>query len=208
MAAVQLNEVVEPLYVFVPGAPEDLLIRAWRQAARRFFLETRAWQCDPVVTDGATFAEYTLTSPYDDSEVIDLSVKPKLSGIELAKRTFEQSMDRGYSEGNLPKAFRMGAPGTMVLLPAPTSSVLSQLTQVRGVLQPTRDAASIDDSVERYFEFIEFGALEYVFRVPNQPWSDLTQSNGYRALFQEEIDKKMHVSDMKDVPRTVQYGGY
>jgi len=208
VAALQLSDVVEPLYVFTPGAPEALLINAWRQAARRFFRETRAWKVDPAVAVGATNAEYNLVSPYTGSEVFDLASNPKLSGIELDKMTFEQARARNFPASGTPAAVRMGAPGTMILMPTPTSDVSASLSFVRGVVQPTRDAQAIDDSVQRYFEFIEFGALEYVFRVPNQPWSDLAQSNGYRALFQEEIDTASHVSDMKDVPRTVAYGGY
>lgn len=211
MAAVQISEVVESIYVFASGAPEALLVSAWRNAARKFFRDTRAWRADPTIAVGATTGEYTLTSPYADSEVVDLSTDPEMDGRALRKATLEQAQSRGYIGTGAPAAFRIGAPGTMILMPAPTSDVTPQLSVVRAVLMPTRDAETIDDSMMKYFDIIEFGALEYVFRVPGKSWSDLAQSNGYRALFQEEIDK--HTShgdagDMRNVPRTVRYGGY
>ena len=98
----------------------------------------------------------------------------------------------------------------MILMPNPGVDVSSHLTFVRGAIQPTRIAAAIDDSMEKYFEVIEYGALEHVYRVPNQPWSDFKASNGYRQMFMEAIDLHRHRGDdgdMQGVARTVRYGG-
>lgn len=213
MAALQLNDVVEALYVFAGQAPEDLLIKAWRTAARRFFRETRTWRADLTAGSAIPGGLVAVAASYSDTEVIDLSSNPKYAGTELERMTLEQARYRNFPSIGTPQAWRMAPTNGIYILPAPNPSGIadaSLLTNLRGVLSLTVSATTIDDSVRKYFEAIEYGTLEYVYRVPNQQWSDYKASNGYREMFQDAIDRhasKGEDGDMLGVPRKVQYGG-
>jgi hypothetical protein len=213
MAALQINDVVETMYPFAPGAPEALLVRAWRDAARRFFTETRAWRVEPVITlsvlVGATYAEYDMTSPFNETEVFDFA-ELQYQLCDIPRYTREQVRARGIpTAGGVPVAARMGSPDNMVVMPVPSGDLSADMS-VLGMIRPTRSAIEIDDSVEKYFDVIDFGALEYVLRVPGQPWTDIKLSVGYNEKFEAEVDEHMHKGsdgDMRGVRRTVRYGG-
>lgn len=82
------------------------------------------------------------------------------------------------------------------LLDDPKSVALFQVPSqagslvVRFAMIPTRTATTLPDSLANYWpEAIAYGALERIYRLPNQPFSDAKASLAYGQMFQIEISK-------------------
>lgn len=205
----QLEDVIEPLFTICGGAPDELLINAYRAAARKFLTDTYAWREEVDVTvDGGSTAFYDATVP-TDAEMFDFTQMDD-NGTRLTKMTYEQAAYRQYPTTGTASALRMGALNQLVVMPDPGTDISATLT-IRAVLRPTLTADTIpDDIVNRFSEAIEFGVAQRVFRVPNEDWTDYQASTYYGELFQEQIDlNTVRASDgmMRGVKRTVRYGG-
>lgn len=206
-----LNDLVQPLFIDVPGAPEELLTLAYREAARRFFTRTLGWREDAAVAmSGATTNLYTLTPASSDVEVFD-TTHVKRNTRPLEKRTAEQLKPFADESTSTPRVYTLTRAGLLQLAPDPGVDDSALLT-VRVALRPARDATAIpDDVVDDYTEALQFGALEKLLRAPNQPWTSPQMSDYYRTLFEREIDyHRSHATDGNQVgvARAVRYGGY
>jgi len=205
----QIQDLIEPLFPLVGDAPDQLLISAYRTAAREFLRKTYAWKSlDLAIAQGAGAGEYDITPP-TDGEVFDFTYAEH-ENHRLEKLTYEQARARNFSDSGSPRKARMGPLNTLILQPAPAADVSAELT-VRAVIRPTKTADELpDDIVDRFCESFESGALEILMRTPNQPWSDINMSRYYRGLFRDDIEEaELRATDefMRGVPRRVRYGG-
>lgn len=204
----ELNDVIESLFTFCGEAPDELLVSSYRTAARRFLTETRAWR-EVVTATAVSTAVYTLNVPVD-AEAFDFT-QHETAEHKLLKMTHEQIANRAFSHTGTPLAVRIGDINQLIVAPDPLVDISSSLV-VRAVLRPTLTAESIpDDLIDRYSEVFEYGALERVFRVPGQEWTDFSASAFYAGLFREHTDiESARAADgnMRGIKRTVRYGGY
>ncbi|HSG97299.1 MAG TPA: hypothetical protein VLA11_04855 [Woeseiaceae bacterium] len=206
----QISDLVEPLFVYSGSAPDELLITKYRDAARRFFRDTRAWRFDVVTITQAVgdTSTYDLTVP-TDSEAFDFN-SPVYDELPIPKMTREQTKARKFPATGSPGAIRLGAMNQVILSPDPGADA-SALLSIRAVLRPTRTADTLDDDLaDQFAEFIEYGALETLLRMPKEDWTDLTLSAYYRGLFIEGVDTtraRASTGMMAGTRGTVRYGG-
>ncbi len=205
-----LNDLIEDLYIYVPNAPEQILKRAYVDAAREFMKETRAWR--PVVTsitvvDGKT-DEYTLAPP-SDAEFFD-TIFVDYKDDRLPKATYAQIRRRVSPHSMNPEYHRFVHADTVQISADPGADISADLL-VRAVARPTKTATEISDWVLEHFqESLDYGALTRLYRMPNRDWTSFDLSEKFEGLFREAINRNTSLAqdDMQTgVPRTVRYGG-
>jgi hypothetical protein len=203
-----LDDLVVPLRVHAPGASLSLLKQAYREAARKFFQETRAWRETVSVTSGANPATYTLGPDPANAEAFD-AMLVKRNNDTLRKATRSQFKAR-YATGSTPVAFRVGAADTLFLAPEPASSIASELAVI-AALRPTRAAAELDDEVVDHFEEALLDGARWKLLMMPESWGNSSKGEYYRKNFQDAIDRYRGTAaddHQVGVIRKTRYGGY
>lgn len=202
-----LSDAIEDLYTRCPGIPDELLITAYRDAARRFLRRVRAWVIDsPTWTQGTTTAEYLPTLP-TDAELVDIQY-PKHADTDIERLTYDQAVGRGWPATGTVRGTRLAGTDSIIVMPDPGTDISADLA-ARLVLRPTRDATTIpDDIVRRFNDALEYGALMLVYATPGHALSSANSSQFYRTLFEDLIDVyETYAGDgnMRGINRTVRY---
>lgn len=204
-----LVDLVQPILAQVSGAPEQVAVEAYRRAAREFFSRALCWRElveDETVADTST---YTL-DPGTDMEIFDASLC-ELDDVRLTKLTYTQSRLRIGSlvTSGTAKYFRIALPNSLVLMPTPATAGAE--ISLLGMVRPTHDAEEIPDEIAFLYTYaLESGALAWLMRQANQPWTDQKSSAMFYMLFMDEVDRNRSLGadgGMVGVPRTVKYGG-
>lgn len=172
----------------VPGAPDITVTEAARSACIEWFQRTLTWR-DTIgpgtAVDGETV--YTLALPPN-------SALAKLTGYwinDAEGRT--ANIDRGtrVTKAQLASAnVAWVTSGRRVVNIYPTPAGGERL-EFQVALKPTQAATTLlADLWEHYAEYLEWGALARIFRMPNQPWTNPQLSSFYAEMFKDEIDRK------------------
>lgn len=205
-----LDDIINPLRVYAQGASRFQLRQAYLEAARKFFQETTAWREEMSVASAPSDGTFTLSPIPGDVEAFE-ATGVWYKNTALIKATRAQFQGR-YSNGSMPKAFRVGASNTLHVAPAPREGeeAHERLTVI-AALRPVRHASVIDDeALKRFEEPLLDGARWKLLAMPDT-WGNSSTAEYYRKLFQEAI--AYHTGLAADdgqvgVIRRVQYGGY
>lgn len=202
-----LRDVIEDLYTRTPGAPDEMLMAAYRDAVRRFLRRVNAWVEESTTwTQGATTAEYIPTVP-SGSEMHDFR-DAKVATTEIERLSRDQAVARGWPDTGTVRGARLAETDKLVLMPDPGTDVSAELTASL-VLRPTRSALEIPDFlVKEYGDVFEYGALSIVYSVPGQTYSSMNAANFYREMFNDLTDALQSQGGnggMKNLARTVRY---
>lgn len=209
-----IRELTGTVQMAAPDAPEPVVNKAYVDAARQFFTDTRAWreatdrvQRTTSVRPGV--GTFSVTPPLD-TESFDLLV---VHYDELRLKKVTVAAMSGLTEGNF------GCPGMFAARkntfevaqdPGPGPAVEALLSATM-CLRPTREAAELDDDIaDRFGEMIEFGAIARLLSQPRQEWTDLNTSMLYRMQFEDYINtwrSKAADDGQIGVGRRVRYGG-
>lgn len=203
-----LQNLVDEVVPFAPGAPEAAALWAYRRAAREFFTRTLAWRKELSFAAIAQAAQ-TALAPGADLEAFD-AVQCWYDARKLVKGTNVQAKrELGVDATTHPPAyFRVDDVNSLVISPAPPA-VGKTIVLIANV-RPTLTAATLDDAmVNKYGEMLERGALAYLLRMPRQPWTQYESAADNDDRFQMDIDKVsvLGVDGGVGTPRRVKYGG-
>lgn len=175
----------------LPGCPTFTVEHELRNAAIRFFEESRAWSAvmDPIRVAGGE-ADVELDS--DDPRQIDL-VRIEAAwcdGRKLNVRSvdeMEASTRENWTErAGTPHSLIQLMSGVMLLYPTPSEAVTVTL---RATLRPAMTATEIPDTMMKYRDAIRQGAMGRLQMYPGQPWSAPDMAMVNAAAFRAAIDK-------------------
>jgi hypothetical protein len=212
--ATAILDLLPQVFASAPTAPNQIVTRYMRDAAREFCRRTLAWKADVLaLTVTADTANVTVTPP-TDGVLIDINSAVLDNNTPLVKKTRAQ-LDKAFpkwrTEAGTPTHITLSETQNDILLVKIPATTYTSLLDVSGVFVPTLTATTLDDNlVDRYGEDIVNGALYRLLRLPGKPWSDPNQALFYGTLFEDAInDAKTEVADgnMVGVARKVTYGG-
>lgn len=210
-----LRELTGTVMMAAPDAPEPVVTKAYLDAARQFFTDTRAWRVPADRVQRTTSVRpgvgTFLVTPEIDTESFDLLV---VHYDELKLKKTSKGAMAGLSEGNygVPISFAADRNSFEVAPDPGPGPAVEALLAATMCLRPTREAVELDDDVaDRFGEMIEFGAIARLLSQPRQEWTDLNTSVFYRVQFDDYINlwrSKASDDGQVGVRRRVRYGGY
>lgn len=208
MKTVSFKEFLPEVTQFVQDVPDLVALRAIRNAAIQFCEKTRCWQMDlapadvtagvgaykPAVPPSTIFVDI-VEGWHGDALLIPKTVE-ELSNIYRA-------VDWRQLQGQPYYTTRM-VTDTINLVPIPLFSNPGYL-KLRVALAPTRNADTCgEELLERYVEFIGFGARARLYDTPGQPYYDPKSAQIYLKRFNDgcsetktRINKSMGRSSIK-----------
>jgi hypothetical protein len=210
-----IRDLIGAVKLVAPGVPEPVAVKAYIDAARQFFTDTRAWRTagDRVrrtTSHKPGVGAFTLT-PLPDTEIFD-AVVTRYDRQPLKKVSLSSMIGAGPGHYGRPSHFVV----TRNLLevvpdPGPGPSVEAMFT-VLSCIRPTRDALELDDDIaDRFGEIVENGAISRVLSQPKTEWTDLQLAVYYRSQFEDQVNtwrSKASDDGQVGVARRVRYGGY
>lgn len=177
MAQTPIVDVLADVAQIARQAPTSTLIRAYVRAARKFCHQSRWLRSTLTGQTVADLALYSLGSD-PDLEVIGLKAvsAAALTGNTQA-RPLRVSVPTGWiadQQPGQPIRYAYVPEGQMALNPTPDAAYNMVMTLV---LQPTKTTTSLpSELLVRWDQALQAGALEYLYSLPGQPWSDPQQS--------------------------------
>lgn len=207
--SVAINEVLDDLRLYAPGAPEPVLVRAYIHAVRRMAEHARVWRSDDVgVTQTVDDGVMNLRPGSDagDAEVYDAVY------VMYQDDVLKKASDRQMAglKGSKPAAYRI-RPNRLFFAPK-DADIDEDLFDGLFILRPARNAEFIDEElVDEFKDQFERGALARLLAQPGQTWTSFDGAEFYEQMFRSDMDYwQSRAADdfMTGVPRKVRYGGY
>lgn len=172
------------------GAPYSVIEDALRRSMRDFCAYTRRYvdACDPVTLEAGT-ADYTLFPPKKTS-IITLEFVVHSDRTLPVWSVYEASrLAPGWGDATdtKPKVvlFNSGT-AQITVYPKPSEDVAHPLF-VYASLQPTMRATSLPDVLIPYTNAIVAGAVSWLKRMVDKPWTDRQGHSAYYAEFQRGL---------------------
>lgn len=211
-----IHELTNTVMLAVPDAPEPAVTRAYLEAARQFFTQTRAWRDNDqrlarIESAGRAGVGAFQATIDDETEAFD-AIVVRFEGYKL-KKVARTDMT-GLREGSYGRPAHYCVTKNLIEVtpdPGPGPSSESRLTALLA-LRPARSAVELDDDIaDRWGEIIEQGAIGRLLMQPRQDWTDYNGAMLYKASFEDHINTwRSRAGDdgQVGVVRTVRYGGY
>lgn len=160
----------------VIGCPEPTAIQSIRDAAIEFCEKTAAWQLDWTLDVEEGVNEYAIGLPssmrctaIQRAFYRNTPLKPMPADMALDADLYRETPTKGNST---PRFFQQKAAAMLSLLPTPNESA-SEIVTLRVAVQPSRDAATCDDSLyQDWAEVIAHGAKARLMASPGKPWTN------------------------------------
>lgn len=175
----------------VRRCPEPTLVHAYREAARKFCLESRWLRRELTVVTAADEPQYDLVETGQDDpllEIINVRVIT-IAGADGNTRRINPSDPMGWDPGTDP-----GMPLTWCYVPEqeiqlfPTPDGVYTLT-VTVEVQPLIDVEALpDDLLRKWDRNLSDGALAYLYDIAGQPWSNQRLADKSATKFQAAIN--------------------
>jgi len=189
MAQVAITRFLPEIAALVRECPTSVLISAYASAAREFCNRTRWLRLTITGVTVADTAQYTLgdDTHHEICGIRGMSVRSSASAdwdplTEQAGTYFDPNLD-----ADVPELYQYLPHGKFKLSPTPLAAYDLLIT---AVLQPKKGVVSIDDSLlVDWDEALRHGALYRLFRITEQPWTNMVESNLQRELFEIEVNK-------------------
>ena len=191
-----LTEWTRTLLANLPGVAPPQVEEKLRQAAKEFYLQSRAWRTVLGPFDVTATQVPVVLAPPANSQIVwvrevwlqEGSVRSRLIGN--AEKITEDRDDRR------PTHFYFDPPtGTVQLWPTPTETVVGILF-ASVALTVTPAAATFPDlSLTHHFEAIQNGSLARLYAMPNKPWTDPIMAARYGQLFRRACMELRAVAD-------------
>lgn len=172
----------------VLGCPEPLMLNAIRNACIEFCNDTLYWQeaLDPI-TIAAADMPYDIDTPSDANIAQIMSLTVDSAVLTPKSVDWLDANFHGWTTAtsDTPTFYYQPDPNTLVLVPAPTSSVD---VVMRVAYMPSRTATMAPITLYQYYlEAIAAGAMSRLMGVPGQPWSNPSLSERYGRAFSAAI---------------------
>lgn len=188
MSTVTLSSLYPLIQMHAKKVPTPAIDIAVREAAREFCRRSRYRQLSIPVDLIANTSWYQIAPPNTDEELIRIEnvqwngqqYPVPLYSVDQASVSFPVNQQQPY-------VFFFEPPNKLVVLPATNSNLASGL-YVRCVLQPTQTAMTLDFTLTQQDNLtLSYGALAFLLRTNESPWSDLKMAERYRELFDAGI---------------------
>ena len=186
----------------VPGCSPALVVRAVRNAARRFCEETTAWRLAHTSLNGVTDEVSGVFGAYDITEVptgagaafmVDI-VDPIIvndKGVFLRSKEWLDLNENLWqdNEGPQPKYYYKLLPTRVRFVPRINATGTSNI-DLTMILKPEPAATEIDDHVYNdFYEGIACGALAELLVMPKKPWTDVRKGEREMERFDDAINE-------------------
>lgn len=210
-----VDDVLGPVQVHAPDAPQPMVRRAYIDAAREFFDRTGAWRVISPEVFLNDFESGNGRAAYDilvgSDEVVTDARNVTFDGRPLEKRTTTQMVYGSTLSSGRPSEYRIARGVNRLVIAPPPPPDAAQLIGGTFNVQPARDARILpDEIVEQYGECIEYGALRRVLAQPGKQWTDYDGASYFAELYREKLDVWQALAadeGMQGVGRKVRYGG-
>lgn len=189
-------------------APLPAVDNAIRDIARDFCVMSkyRRESLDPIDV-WANQRDYPLVPDNTDEEVfvIEAAQYTDANGFSYPLSPSQPEQDGGVSavdNGNTPQAFwlNLDNPNTISLWPLPQQSVANALL-VRGCLQPTKTATTIDSTIiQQHDTTIAWGALWRLLCRQDEPWTNLNLAVKFQKDYREGVNKALTDAGLAFMP--------
>lgn len=183
MAQIAVINLVAPVAQIARNCPTPTLVQAYVDAVRKFCAKSR-WLRTNIA--GETVVDQTVYSLGSDpyNEIIGIkAVSLDPDSAETSSLTESQIGFDPHEDADVPEFYRYLPHGNIELHPKPAA--VYPLT-ISAVLQPKRGQNSIDDTLPLQWEYVfQAGALAYLLKIPDQPWTDKVEANTQLAIFMD-----------------------
>lgn len=211
MAQVEYREFEKEVLSVAGACPIPTITRYVRNAAAELAQRSGAFRYrldgDLAIQDIATL---DLSVPADTSLVKPISLTIDGNKLDAYSTTMlDKDTPAWREECGLPVKWLRdhNSINSVLLYPRPSSTM-----KVYGeiAVKPTRDSTGMEEIwVERFFDFIVYGALAKLLAVPSAPWYDPNTAMFHAELFAQGVDQARRIADADDVrkQRKIVYGG-
>jgi len=187
MTQVAILDLIAPVAQVVPRCPTPVLVQAYLDAVRRLCAHSHWYK---ATVPGATVAATQLYSLGSDTfnEIIGIKAMAVQDVTEWdpVTESFSGNWDPALDHA-LPELYQYVPHAQFALHPTPDA--IYNLT-VSVLLQPKRGSNSIDDSLVVSWDYaFQAGALAYLMKLPNQPWTDKGEANVQLAFFRDWMNR-------------------
>lgn len=204
-----IQDLINDVTVFVPEAPDPLVVRVLRESAIAFCRNSTAWRHRLTFDTVADQAIYTPTLPVDASIAQVISGDTDNGPLYCTSDLVNHYENEIRGESGEPRYIERPKPTELRLTPAPNKSITGAVTAVLA-LMPTRTATTLPDAIcEEYREPIIQGAVSKLFMLPNRPFSNPRDGQAFaHYAYAGAIDAKGRANqNHTSKRRTVRYGG-
>jgi hypothetical protein len=198
----------------VPGAPDPVIDQAVVDAARELCRTTNGWRYELESSDLSKEGSLVVMSAPENTVLLrpySVSYGDNGALAPMSREKLTRLNSRWRSDVGDPSFYVFVAPDKLLLTPWPTTLVMRDLI-VTVSLMPALGVTEIDDHLAtRFSEHIRNGALARLFMMPKRSWSDPQLGAAHLALFamaMASIEEEGTDSGVRNLPRSVRYGGY
>ena len=205
------SSLVKDILPYVPTCPDSLVESTLRSACIEFAERSKAYvyDLDPITTISGVYEyEFDQPSGTDVHQILWMTY----DGDDLdpiSPRSLELNYPDWRDKTSLPQVYLQKNPSTFWVIPVPNSSVTNGLL-LSVALKPSRTTSNIDTTFSNsYRDWIVYGTLYRLLRIPAKDWTDPRAASDYLNLFNQEIvqaELKARGGDL-GVRRVVKYKG-
>lgn len=173
----------------VRRCPEPTLVQAYRDAARKFCLESRWLRRESVFALAADTPQYELTLPTGDEGLEIIGVRLVTCADDQSSWPVGASDPTGWNTNLRPSRPQRYAyvPESQIALNPTPDGVYTATTTVQ--VQPTIDTDDLpDDLLRKWDRALADGAIAYLKTIGGQAWTDAAGAVMYARNFQAQIN--------------------
>lgn len=216
MALVEFTDLLPEVLAVLPSAPDPVIVRAIRNAARELCEDTRCYRHQiENETVLASQAEFEFFLP--DDTVLVAPMEITVDGYPVLPTSVqmlnEDDPEWRTQTATHPTHYIRSADDldTIRFYPIPDTTYTTVGLRGQVAIKPSRSATSVSDVfLDRYETVLVDGALGRLFMQEGAPWYNPNQAGYHAASFESGKDRARGYADGDDLPkrRTVRYGGY
>ena len=174
MNMIPMREIIPEIILDVPGCPNPIIERAFRNTLMDFTRRGECWifRQDYAVTL-ENFSEVKLTIP-EHTRIIKV-LSANMDGrilVPASEKVLDNQVPDWRDHSGEPRAFFEMPPNTLRLWPTPVRETVGEL-QMTLALMPTRAANFVDeDLVDNWLEGLTAGVQARLMDMPDKPWTN------------------------------------
>jgi hypothetical protein len=194
MSTTDVIDLVPEVGQFVRRCPTLTLTRAYLRAARNFCAQTRWLRADATLNGStdtiANQMTYALQITDATLEIVGVrDVKANQVGLPLNAwiiKPLDKTLFSPWVGPGSPTKYAYIPDAQIAFFPTPEKAYTMTITVA---VQPVRTATALpNELITKWKEVIEAGALEYLFGIPGQKWSDANRAIFFGKTFRAGIN--------------------
>lgn len=184
--------IVQKILQQMPAAPDTLVGSMLQDVIREFYTKSAGYRAyaGPYVVN-AGIDTYSL-NPVDQFTqlqfVLQAFLYPGVNGGNTRQWLRPTTRKIYGTDVDIPSAWWMQTPDTMVLYPVPSGTLTGAILYVYGIMIPTINTPQLPDvSTTHHLDALMWGTMARMFRMKSRPWADTGLAKEYQTMYVKEM---------------------